>query len=96
MRMLAAKIMNYKLLVALFLIGSAKVSAAVFTTKLETRFYTEPNCERINIGVEMIETPPLERNDDWCFFKLRDGRGAVKNPPVGWTLCSNLNKFIGN
>tara|TARA_B100000459_G_C8477329_1_gene157048 strand:- start:14 stop:280 length:267 start_codon:yes stop_codon:yes gene_type:complete len=88
--------MNYKSLLALILIGSAKVSAAVYTTKPETKFYTEPNGERINIGAEMIETPPLERKDYWCFFKLRDGRGAAINPPAGWTLCSNLNKFVGN
>ena len=69
------------LLLSLVLIGSVQVSAAVYTTKPETKFYTEPNGERINIGAEMIETPPLERKDDWCFFKLRDGRGAAINPP---------------
>ena len=88
--------MKYKLLLSLLLIGSAKVSAAVYTTKPGSKFHTEPNGERINVGAEMIETPALEKKDDWCFFKLRDGRGAVKNPPAGWTLCSNLNKFIGN
>jgi len=89
--------MNLKLYLVLVLIGSAKASAAVYTTKPDSKFYTEPNGKKINIGVvEMIETPPLQRKGDWCLFKLRDGRGAAKNPPAGWTLCSNLNRLIGN
>ncbi len=88
--------MDCKLLLALFLIGSAKVSAAVYTTNIGSKFYAEPNGESINIGAELIETPPLEKKDDWCFFKFRDGRGAAINPPAVCTLCSNLNKFIGN
>ena len=87
--------MKPTLLITLLLIGSTKVSAAIYTTKPGTKFYTQPNGEMMKVEPGLIQTPPLERKDGWCFFKRQNGREAA-NPPAGWTLCSNLNKFVGN
>jgi len=77
-----------------FLVPS-KVFSAVYTIKEGSTFRTEPNGEIMKIDPIMIETPPLERQNEWCFFKLVDGWGKAINPPAGWTECYNLNKFVG-
>ena len=78
------------------MVGSTQASAAVYTTKTGAKYYDEPNGKQINITPSLIETPPIKRTNEWCFFKLRDGRGNPMNPPAAWTQCSNLQKFVGN
>ena len=87
--------MKASFFVALMLSISVPASAAVYTTKPEAKFYVEPHGDTINIKQPLIMTPPLERKDSWCFFKLVDGRGAALNPPAGWTKCASLDKFVG-
>jgi len=74
-----------------------KVISAVYLPKAGSTFRTEPNGEIMTVYPGMIETPPLERQNEWCFFKLYDGRGNAINPPAGWTECHNLdvNGFVG-
>jgi len=44
----------------------------------------------------MIETPPLQSENGWCLFKLKDGRGAPINPAAGWAEYNSLESLIGN
>ena len=70
-----------------FLVPS-KVFSAVYTIKEGSTFRIEPNGEIMTIYPGMIETPPLERQNEWCFFNCmmggvmqlilqRDGQNAI-------------------
>ena len=70
-----------------FLVPS-KVFSAVYTIKEGSTFRTEPNGEIMTVYPGMIETPPLERQNEWCFFNCmmggvmqlilqRDGQNAI-------------------
>ena len=70
-----------------FLFGT-KVFSAVYTIKEGSTFRIEPNGEIMTIYPGMIETPPLERQNEWCFFNCmmggvmqlilqRDGQNAI-------------------
>ena len=65
-----------------------KVISAVYTIKEGSTFRIEPNGEIMTIYPGMIETPPLERQNEWCFFNCmmggvmqlilqRDGQNAI-------------------
>ena len=82
-------------LASISLLVPGQVLAALYTVKPGSTFRVEPNGEAMSVGPSFIETPALQMQNGWCFFKLRDGRGRPINPPAGWTECSNLNKFVG-
>lgn len=84
------------LTIGILLIASNPVLAAVYTITPGTTFHTEPSGETINAAPSMIETPPLQSENGWCLFKLKDGRGAPINPATGWTECNSLERLIGN
>ena len=87
-----------RIALALLALAPAQAFAAYYFTRPGTVFYTAPNGEVMDVGSHrLIQTPPLERKDEWCFFKLANGRGAPVNPPAAWTKCSNLdiNGFAG-
>ena len=88
--------MRNALLVAFFLIAPTQVQAVTYGTKPGTVFYTAPNGQVVEVGPHLIKTPALEFRDEWCLFKLVNGRGTPINPPAAWTQCSNLQTFIGN
>ena len=88
--------MKIALLLIPLVVAPTQVYAAVYTTKNGTKYYTEPNGDQIYVKPSLIQTPPIEEKNEWCFFKLFDGRGNPMNPPAAWTKCSNLEKFVGN
>ena len=84
------------LILGILLLASNPVLAAVYTITPGTAFHTEPSGQTINADPSMIETPPLQNENGWCLFKLKDGRGAPTNPPTGWAKCNSLESLIGN
>ena len=88
--------MKIALLLISLVVGSTQAYAAVYTTKNGTKYYTEPNGDQVYVKQPLIQAPPIEEKNEWCFFKLFDGRGNPMNPPAAWTKCSNLEKFVGN
>ena len=88
--------MKHALLIAFSLVTPTQALAAVYGTKPGTVFSTAPHGEVVEVGPHLIQTPALEFRDEWCLFKLVDGRGIPINPPAAWTKCSNLHRLIGN
>ena len=88
--------MQSSLILGILLLASNPVLAAVYTITPGTAFHTEPSGQTINADPSMIETPPLQNENGWCLFKLKDGSGAPTNPPTGWAECNSLESLIGN
>ena len=88
--------MKSSLIIGLLFIGSNPLFAAVHTIKPETTFHSGPSGETIHVVPSMVETPPLQSENGWCLFKLKDGRGTPIHPPTGWAKCNSLEHLIGN
>ena len=95
-RISLGKLMKQVLLLAFLFVAPTQALAAFYGAKPGTVFYTGPNGEAVEVGPALIQTLPLERRNEWCFFKLADGRGAPVNPPAAWAKCNSLGKFVGN
>lgn len=75
-------------------------SAAIFTVKTGTVFYSQPtNSEkfRLNLPEVRVYVPPLQDNQGYCRFKLIYKRADRDNPQLpshGWARCVATDEFI--
>ncbi len=75
-------------------------SAAIFTVKAGTIFYSQPKQSekfRLDLPEVRVHVPPLRDSLGFCQFKLiykRADRGNPQLPSHGWARCVATDQFI--